>query len=165
MINQITVKELFDYCDGNLIKKSTGKIVGTKTSATVPKQYIVVWLEGKLWYAHRLIFLWHHGYFPKLIDHIDQNSLNNKIENLREATKSQNSQNQNKKKSNTSGYKGVYWRKDVKKWSSQISVNYKCKNLGVFMTKEEAYEAYQEAAAKLHTINPEAKPCIETNIY
>jgi len=164
-MNQTLIKELFDYCDGNLIKKSTGKNVGTITSKNTNRQYVVVWCFNKLYLAHRLIFLWHHGYLPELIDHIDQNSLNNKIENLRAATKSENSQNSNKRKSNTSGYKGVYWRKDVEKWSSQITINRKCKNLGVFQTKEDAYEAYQTAASKLHTINPEAKPCIETNIY
>jgi HNH endonuclease/AP2 domain len=157
MMNQTLVKELFDYCDGNLIKRSTGKRVGTITSKSVNRQYVVVWAMSKLWTAHRLIFLWHHGFFPKIIDHIDQNSLNNRIENLRAVTKSENSQNSNKRKTNTSGYKGVYWRKDIEKWSSQITINCKCKNLGFFKTKEDAYEAYQIAASKLHTTNPEAK--------
>ena len=157
MMNQTLVKELFDYCDGNLIKRSTNKIVGTVTSKSVNRQYVVVWAINKLWLAHRLIFLWHYGYFPKCIDHIDTNSLNNKIENLREATVSQNLQNTPKRKTNTSGYKGVSWSKGRKSWTAQITINYKCRNLGVFDTKELAYEAYQNAAAKYHTTNPEAK--------
>jgi hypothetical protein len=110
-----------------------------------------------LWLAHRLIFLWHHGFLPERIDHIDGCSLNNKIENLRAVTQSQNLQNTNKRKTNTSGYKGVSWSKQRKCWIASITVNHKCRNLGGFKTKELAYEAYQLAAAKYHTTNPYAK--------
>lgn len=159
-MNQALAKELFDYCDGNLIRKTTGKVVGTVTSKSVNRQYVVVWAADRLWLAHRLIFLWHHGYLPKYIDHIDINSLNNKIENLREITTSQNLQNTPKRRTNTSGYKGVSWSKSSKKWTAQITINYKCRNLGRFDTKELAYEAYQAAASKYHTTNPEAKATI-----
>jgi len=66
-----------------------------------------------------LIFLYHHGYLPKFVDHIDGNKKNNRIENLREATKSQNAMNQKVSTRNTSGIKGVMWHKRDKKWFVQ----------------------------------------------
>jgi len=74
----------------------------------------------------------HHNYFPEYIDHIDNNPLNNKIENLRECTLSQNSQNQKLKSNNTSRIKNVTWHKRVKKWQVQIMINGKNKYFGVY---------------------------------
>jgi hypothetical protein len=88
------------------------------------------------------------------LDHIDGNKLNNQKSNLRFATRSENGFNRGKNKSNTSGYKGVFWGGDdskrVKKWKAQITVNRKVHYLGRFLTKEEASLAYKEAAKKYH---------------
>jgi hypothetical protein len=155
MISQDLLISSFDYLNGHLYRKSDNKKMGCKSDSG-SKIYIKIWFSGKLYFAHQLIFLWHHGYIPKTIDHIDGNGLNNNIENLRAVSVSQNTQNAPKRKTNTSGYKGVYWRKKDQVWSAQITVNYKCKNLGRFQNKEDAYLAYQQAAAKYHTTNPEA---------
>lgn len=157
MLTQALVKEFFDYHEGRLIRRSDNKNVETPSKKGPNKYYYVVWAWSKIWLSHRIIFLWHHGYLPKRIDHIDGCSLNNKIENLREVTQSQNLQNIRKKKTNTSGYKGVSWSKRRECWVAQITVDRKCRNLGGYQTKELAYEAYQAAAAKYHTTNPEAK--------
>ena len=88
------------------------------------------------------------------IDHKDGNGLNNRRRgetgNLRVATRSQNMHNRGSYTSNTSGYKGVTWRKDKKRWQAQIMVKSKRKQLGRFKTKEEAYAAYCEAVKKYH---------------
>lgn len=156
MIQQDQLVSEFDYRDGDIIRRKDNKHMGCKSNSG-NKIYIKIWADGRLYFAHQLVFLWHHGYVPDVIDHIDGDSLNNRIENLRAVTRSQNAQNCSKRPKNTSGYKGVYWRKKEQVWSAQITVDYKCKNLGRFETKEEAYLAYQAAAAKYHTTNPEAK--------
>lgn len=143
MFDKKAISENFEYLDGVLYKnnKECGLISKSKN-----KKYIKVWFDGKLHYAHRIIFFMHHGYVPKYIDHADNNSLNNNIENLRVATQSDNMGNSIKKRTNTSGYKGVCYDKSSGKWIAQITRNYVHKNLGRFNTPEEAFDAYQIAA-------------------
>ena len=104
-------------------------------------------------FLHRLFFYWHHGYLPALVDHKDTNSQNNKIENLRELTNSENGRNTNKRKSRigklaTSSYKGVSWDKRTKKWISSIFFNKKNIFLGRFGNEDDAGQAYNDAIRK-----------------
>lgn len=85
-----------------------------------------------------------------LIDHIDGDPLNNRKSNLRFCTNAENTKNQRKKKNNTSGFKGVSWDKEKKKWAAQITVNQKKIWLGTFEDKVEAAKAYNKAAIKYH---------------
>ena len=153
MITQKILKEYFDYQNGDLIRikatrsQSTGKKAGWITLCN-GRQYRKMSFSHKTYYVHRMIFLWHHGYQPKYIDHINTNSLDNRIENLREATQSQNCANQNIKKNNTSGFKGVKYRKDLNKWSASVMVNRKNIALGCFETIDQAVEAYKNGAEK-----------------
>ena len=82
------------------------------------------------------------------IDHKDGNGLNNQKSNLRLITHTQNCMNRDKNKNNTSGYKGVHWHKNYKKWGVQIRVNGKCKSLGYYDTKKEAAQVYNEGVKK-----------------
>lgn len=84
------------------------------------------------------------------IDHINRNSLDNRIENLRLATKSENMQNRKKCSRNTSGIKGVYYDKFHKKYVAQLRCNGKKICLGHYDTKEEAQKAVVEARKKYH---------------
>lgn len=95
-----------------------------------------------------MIFLWNHGYLPKIVDHIDHNTLNDKIENLREASSSENNKNRMSRKNSTSQYLGVHW--EGKKWRVQIMVNKKLKHIGCFLTEIEAALAYNKAAVMYH---------------
>lgn len=79
-------------------------------------------------------------------DHKNHDTLDNQCSNLRNATPSQNHSNQNKSKSNTSGYKGVSRRKNSSKWTAFITVNNERKHLGTFDTAEEAARWYDDAA-------------------
>ncbi len=81
---------------------------------------------------------------PKEIDHIDRNKLNNKIENLREVTKSENMANRKKHKTNKSGYKGVAYHKASKKWRASVRINKKDVWIGCYKTPELAYFHYCE---------------------
>lgn len=153
-LTQETVRKLFDYrSDGNLIWKikaancvHIGDVAGGKKS----DGYYVVPVCGKYRTVHRVIFLWHNGYIPDYIDHLDNDKSNNRIENLRPATKSQNGCNRKLLRNNTSGFKGVRWHKLKSKWQSSIMFNSKAIHLGYFSTPEDAYIAYCDAGRKYH---------------
>jgi hypothetical protein len=86
---------------------------------------------------------------PKInmyVDHINKNGLDNRKENLRICTNYQNLWNSKLYKSNTSGYKGVYWCKHYNKWHTRIKVCGKQKHIGYFKDIIEAKEAYIKAA-------------------
>jgi len=92
-ISQAYLKEIFDYKDGSLIRKiktSNRVNVGDIAGSNSGNGYLRACVLGEYFYIHRLVFMWHFGYFPNEIDHIDGNKHNNTIENLREATHSQN---------------------------------------------------------------------------
>jgi hypothetical protein len=150
MITQAELKNLVDYVDGKLIAKTNSKQrkVGTVLGTLTPKGYLLASVQGRLQRVHRLVFLYHHGYMPIQVDHIDGNRINNKIENLREATSSQN--NQNRKATSSSGIKGVVWHKQSKKWVASICVNRKSVHLGSFLSIEEAALVANKARQSAH---------------
>lgn len=117
--------EFFEYRNGELYWKITyaSRKIGTKCGSIDINGYPYTMFKGKNRKNHRLIFLMFYGYIPELIDHIDGNKSNNKIENLRKSTKQENGFNSKLSKSNKSGVKGVSWSKDKKKWVVQLSVD------------------------------------------
>lgn len=78
------------------------------------------------------------------VDHINGDTLDNRRSNLRACTHQQNSYNQKLRKSNTSGYKGVSWHKQRKKWVVQLQYNGKKLHLGLFTDIEDAVKAYND---------------------
>jgi len=99
--------------------------------------------------AHRLHWFMIYGELPPELDHIDRDKQNNRIENLRSVTRSENCFNKAKREGMTSKYKGVSWKKANNKWIAQIKINQKVKHIGSFDTQEEAYQARLEAERKL----------------
>jgi hypothetical protein len=83
------------------------------------------------------------------VDHIKGNKLDNRRANLRLCSRSQNKANVGLKRTNTSGFKGVSFFKQTKRWRARIKVDYKATHLGFFPDKESAAKAY-DAAAILH---------------
>lgn len=83
-----------------------------------------------------------------ITDHINGNGLDNRKKNLRECSIAQNGRNRPKPENNTSGYKGVFWLDNRKRWGAQIQMNNKSKRLGYFKNLEEAAHAYDNAAIK-----------------
>jgi hypothetical protein len=136
-LTQNDLQNTFEYRDGHLFWKTTGK----KAGWTESHNYDFVGFKGSQYKKHRLIFLFHHGHLPKYVDHIDNNRQNNRIENLREATASQNSWNQRKRVTNTSGIKGVGWNKKANAWGARCMINYKSHFLGRFKCIEDAENA------------------------
>jgi hypothetical protein len=151
-ITQDQVRDLFEYRDGELYWKiNKGRVkIGDKASAIDSHGYLRTSINGKLHKNHRIIFLMFNGYLPDCIDHIDGNPSNNRVENLRKATLSQNQHNAKTPKTNTSGIKGVNWYKRDKKWCVQLRVNGKKKHFGYYDSIEAAKLAIQKARVALH---------------
>ena len=153
-LSQQLLHETFSYEDGNLIwKKPTGRRISVGQIAGRDNNgYRMIGLFGKGHMTHRLIFMFHHGYLPSEVDHIDGNKSNNKIENLRAATHSENLKNQRLKSSNTSGHKNVGWAKREQRWRVRLTVNGKDKHIGYFIDRELA-DLVAVEACNLHHKN------------
>mgnify|MGYP003662158360 CR=1 FL=1 len=137
--------ELFEYKDGNLYWKTdrfTKKCMGKKAGSKCKNGYEHIQINYKYIYNHRAIFLYHHGYLPKILDHINGIRDDNRIENLREVTSFQNAWNM-KTKLGSSGVKGVTWDKAHKKWLAQLRAKNKKIYIGRFESLEDAEQAYK----------------------
>jgi hypothetical protein len=150
ILTQDFVTSLFLYKNDNLYwkKSKPGRQINKPAGTFNKKGYRYVMINGKLYLAHRLIFLMFNGYLPKEVDHI--NGKSNNIKNLRPATHSQNCHNQGLKKTNTSGFKGVGWSKKYKKWRVRVTINSKEIDFGCFEDIELADLVAQEARNKHH---------------
>lgn len=133
----------------------TGKFVWVKhsnpltvgTFAGTLNNYRRITLLGKGFPAHRLAWLYVHGVMPSVIDHVNGNTDDNRICNLRPATSSQNSANSRKPSSNTSGAKGVSIRPDGR-FEAKVKCQGVIHSLGVYGSLEEARQAYVAGAQK-----------------
>ena len=112
--------------------------------------YITIGFAKRIYKAHRLAWLHVYGEWPKgLIDHINGDKSDNRIENLRDVFADGNSQNVKKpNRRNKSGFMGVIWFQN--KWRATMSVNGKSKWLGDYSTPEEAHQVYLEAKRRYH---------------
>lgn len=139
--------DLFEYCDGDLYwKVSKRGIKKNKPAGTINlHRYWQTQIDGKIYKNHRLIFLMFYGWLPDQIDHIDRNSLNNKIENLRQATNAENQKNSKVKVTSTSGIKNVRWEKRRSRWLVRLKVNGQEKHIGYFKDVEIAKTKALEA--------------------
>lgn len=150
MSNNILTKSylqsIFDYKDGVLIYKTSKRGVTNGTVAGSSKKgsgYRVIKINKKTYYEHRIIFAWHHGYFPELIDHKNQNKSDNRIENLEDSSRSKNALNSKLWATNTSGYRGVSKHTKNSSWIAQTWVNGKKFHVGSFATPKKAHDAVQ----------------------
>ena len=112
--------------------------------------YLRFWMFRKQYSVHRAIFLMHNGYLPPCIDHINGVITDNRVENLRAATLSQNQFNQKGRQSSKSGVKGVHWHSGIGKWTASIRVNGRLRHLGTFSSIEDAARARIDTAKSLH---------------
>lgn len=136
-------REMFN-CDRSW-NRWNNKYCAKEAGASTSDGYLAISINNTKYKAHRLAFLYFHGYMPKYIDHIDQDKTNNRISNLRGVTHKENLMNMRKKKNNTSGVTGVYWRSDIDKWAAQIMVDGRCVPLGTHTDKFEAICARKSA--------------------
>lgn len=115
-------------------------------TSTVEDGYRRGAILGKAFYAHRVCFAIYHCRWPeKYIDHINGDRSDNRIKNIREASRLENARNCFLQKNNTSGNVGVYWDKKREKWQSLIRVEGKLISLGYHAMKEDAIQARKKA--------------------
>ena len=122
------------------------------------KGYIRIGICRRRYKRSRLAWFYIHGRWPaRGVDHRNGISTDDRIENLREATQSENCQNRRVSIRNTSGFTGVTLnrsRQSLKKWQAKIGVNGRDVPLGYFETSTEAYVAYLAAKAQKHHFQP-----------
>ena len=117
--------------------------------------YLVIVLDRKQYYLHRLAWLYTHDRWPQgVTDHINRVRTDNRIANLREVTRGQNNQNSHRRKDNTSGHPGVTWFTRTAQWRAYIQVNGKVHSLGYFSDFDAAVAARKTAEAVHHTHRP-----------
>ena len=154
---------LYDEKTGNLIWKYdrfSGNwrrvaVAGTIVGIITYNGYRIISADGVSTYAHRAIWAMTYGKWPTEIDHINGNKLDNRLRNLREATRSQNSYNKGAQSNNKStGIKGVSRVQSISQVSGKIITKYAVsinkERLGYFRTLESATEAYKRRAEVLH---------------
>lgn len=147
--SRLTLNDLFVYDNGRLLWRNdgTGGVKSGNEAGYVNNGYRKVKVGSKLYFGHRLIWKLLYGEDPIEIDHINGDSLDNRITNLRSVTNDDNRRNMTRDKRNTSGVTGVSRQKG--KWRAQLSREF----LGLFDTFEKAVAARKEAelTADYHT--------------
>lgn len=148
ILTQSYLKNRFRYENGNLFflhGARKDKELGTAISGGYRRASIL----GRCWYTHQLIFMYHYGYLPPRVDHKNQDKLDNRIENLRPFSPSQNAMNAKVNIRSKSGITGVSKHPKGSTWVAKITHNYKPIHLGCFKTKEDARDAVLNAKKKL----------------
>lgn len=148
-LTQAQVLDLFRYDPetGNLYwnaprgRRRLDRPAGYKTK----NGYVKVGIDGKVYLAHRIIWLMVYGEHPPEIDHINRVKGDDRLGNLRASDSSANQLNVGIRRDNKSGVKGVHFYKRAGKWQAYIQVQGRMKYLGYFETLEEAAQARREA--------------------
>lgn len=163
-MNQEYIRSIFNYKNGNLYWKKRHKGVSRKdllAGCLRNTGYIAININGKLHQAHKLIWLYHYNeYIEDGLDHINRIRDDNRIENLRKATKSENAINKSTQSNNKSGHSGVFFRKDTGKWTAYIgkgritkggkTIKSGRKYLGCFDLYEDALSVRIKAEKEIH---------------
>jgi len=161
-INDLTadyVREILDYNPETGVfkwkwREGVSKCInarysGKKAGNVRTDGYVLIRINFRLYQAHRLAWLIVHGEWPpKDLDHIDGGPGNNRIDNLRIATRNENMRNRKQHKNNATGIKGVHWGKRDRKFVAQIMAGNKRLHLGSFATLAEAAAAREAAEIK-----------------
>lgn len=149
-------RRCFSYCPASgevrwkqklssLSRAQVGGLVGVPARGGALKVNFL----GATLLVHRLAWFLHYDEWPtKFVDHINGNANDNRLCNLRLATRQQNRANARNSKNSTSKYLGVFFNKACNKWSASIGDNRQY--LGLFDSEEEAMQAYKQKALELY---------------
>lgn len=126
-------------------------VAGQQAGCVNALGYWVIRWQGKLELAHRLAWLYSHGEWPEAeLDHVNGDVADNRLMNLRPASHSENSLNRKVHRDNQSGFKGVAFHGQSRRWRARIMIGGSSKSLGLYDSPELAHQAYCFAAAQLH---------------
>jgi hypothetical protein len=147
---------LFEYRDGAIYWRhrhggKNNRAAGNKAGTPLGKRpYLRVAINYRFYYVHRLVWAMHYDTMPDVIDHIDGDPSNNRIENLRAASFSANIQNSKLNKRNKSGIKGVSFCSKTGRWRGEVYANGKPHRVGPFDSKEDCGAAVEKLRSELH---------------
>lgn len=150
-LTQAEVKERLSYdpLTGKFTWLETGKEAGTPDA----NAYLRLYIKGKSYLAHRVAYLYMYGEWPKeQIDHVNHKPWDNRLVNIRPASRFQNAQNMRpRQKPEGSKYKGVRWDQKAQAWCASIQANNRRYRIpGFFKSAYEAHQAYCAFALVLH---------------
>lgn len=154
-LTQERLKELLDYDPETgvftwLVTNSTRNVAGNEAGCRADGK-VYVGVDGRMYRAHRLAWLYVHGEFPsENLDHVNRDWQDNRIDNLRIASQEENMRNRGRQRNNTTGYKGVSFIRRDKRYQAKIQHSGKHQHLGYFTCPREAAHAYNKAAIQLH---------------
>lgn len=150
-LTQQTLKEKLKYDKNTWIftwVNQVGSVQAWAKAWAKCNWYIRIKIQEKNHYAHRLAWLYEFWEMPELIDHKNLNRNDNRICNLRIASKSDNQRNRPLNKNSTTGLKGVKY--SAGRFEAQCSVNWKWIHIWTYKTKEEAHMAYINYTKKVY---------------
>lgn len=151
-----TLRQMLDYCPNTgiirwKVRRKNISMPGDEAGVVSGSGYIKIGINRKQLRAHRIAWAMTYGSWPDHdIDHKNRVRTDNRLENLRPATRSQNSQNSSLRSDNTSGTKGVHVRKDNGRFSASITLDGESKYLGCYHSFQAAQLARAQAEAALH---------------
>ena len=153
-IDSTRLKEILNYDPdtGIFTWRNTGRGKRRIIAGCLRNGYITINIDKIRYQAHRLALIYVYGHCDSSdVDHINGIKNDNRIVNLRFATRSENKQNIRKiQPNNKSGYMGVDFHKSTGFWRATITIMQKQKHIGLFKTPEEAHQAYLIAKRNLH---------------
>lgn len=136
-----------DFQSEAIWKTINSRQAGKRAGYTCPSSgYVQIGIDGRLYRAHRLIWMRQFGYWPVQIDHINHDRADNRLDNLQASSDAANRKNQTLSKRNSSGAVGVYWYARKSQWQAYISAGKKRYHLGYFSSKDDAIKARSAAA-------------------